>query len=210
MQTATQQPTMTLDERHLSEKGWQTPFEMISLEDGSLWRIPAKTLRQIKRRHKVIAFELGDSSKLIKCTPIVIYILHFTSPVLVPKRTACPVCNTSSHHSQSVYCEGCWRKNAAHFHVDCITCLNLFTVECAEHKQQPRHYTGSTPMWRLNQRIKEHRSGQGAKFTKAARSQGIELHLAAVLPAPKGRLSESQFKSRKNAPKYCPTCRAHS
>src|SRR5262245_3716280 len=56
----------------------------------------------------------------------------------------------------------------------------------------------------LERRAAEHLAGRGAKITKAAIAQGIEISLVCAWRAP---LSfEKQLKARKEAPRLCPIC----
>ena len=76
-----------------------------------------------------------------------------------------------------------------------------------------RHYTGSTTDDRLETRIREHQSGQGANLTAKAVQVGITLTLVRTWPG--GRETEARFKHRNDPARsgvkqgmtrYCPLC----
>jgi predicted GIY-YIG superfamily endonuclease len=69
-------------------------------------------------------------------------------------------------------------------------------------RAQAQHYSG----WfeDLEIRVAQHLAGEGAKITRAAVAQGIEISLVATWRAP---LSfEKYLKRRKDAPRLCPIC----
>jgi predicted GIY-YIG superfamily endonuclease len=66
-----------------------------------------------------------------------------------------------------------------------------------------QHYIGSTG--NIEQRLKEHRQGKGARLTQVASERGINFILAWVWEGDKKK--ERKLKNRKNAPKLCPFCR---
>lgn len=72
----------------------------------------------------------------------------------------------------------------------------------ANPRAQAQHYSG----WceDLDTRIAEHLAGQGAKITRAAVAQGIEISLVATWRAPLA--FEKYLKRRKDAPRLCPIC----
>lgn len=65
-----------------------------------------------------------------------------------------------------------------------------------------RHYLGWTND--LDQRIREHRQGKGARLTQVACERGITLTLAEVWQG--DRKLERQLKRLKNSPRLCPIC----
>lgn len=67
-----------------------------------------------------------------------------------------------------------------------------------------RHYLGSTPDERLEERLAEHKRGQGARLTQVVIKAGHELILVRVWPG--GREKERQLKRWKNSPRLCPLC----
>lgn len=76
-------------------------------------------------------------------------------------------------------------------------------------RAQAQHYTG----WaadpdgdgaELEHRIAEHLAGQGARITRAAVAQGIELTIVATWRAPLA--FEKTLKRRKDGPNICPVC----
>jgi hypothetical protein len=68
----------------------------------------------------------------------------------------------------------------------------------------PRHYIGHAIQGRLLARLIEHRTGNGAKFMRIARSQGITWHLARVWPG--GHDQERKIKKQGGASRFCPSC----
>lgn len=66
-----------------------------------------------------------------------------------------------------------------------------------------RHYLGTARD--LHERLRQHRTGRGAKITAACADRGIGMSLARVWRG--GRTLERRLKNRKNAPKLCPICR---
>jgi predicted GIY-YIG superfamily endonuclease len=74
------------------------------------------------------------------------------------------------------------------------------------HFSQPlahaRHYLGSTA--NLDQRLDEHRNGQGARLMEVICDAGIGFQLARTWTG--DRKLERKLKRRKNAPRLCPVC----
>lgn len=67
-----------------------------------------------------------------------------------------------------------------------------------------RHYCGSTPDKRLAKRLKEHRSGQGARLMQVIREAGIEWVIGRTIPG--GRERERQIKRTHRVSDYCLVC----
>lgn len=67
-----------------------------------------------------------------------------------------------------------------------------------------RHYLGSTPARRLQERLHEHRTGRGARLTAVAAELGIGFVLARTWRG--GRKLERQLKDQKMGPRLCPIC----
>jgi predicted GIY-YIG superfamily endonuclease len=65
-----------------------------------------------------------------------------------------------------------------------------------------RHYLGSTSD--LDQRLNEHRSGQGARLLEVITDLGISFELARTWEG--DRKPERRLKNRHNAPRLCPIC----
>ncbi|MEW6770040.1 MAG: endonuclease [Bacillota bacterium] len=69
-----------------------------------------------------------------------------------------------------------------------------------------RHYLGFVNgAESLEQRLKRHRRGDGAKLVKAVVQAGIGFELARVWPDGDRHL-ERQLKNRKESPRLCPIC----
>lgn len=69
-----------------------------------------------------------------------------------------------------------------------------------------RHYLGYADDGRVETRLREHRTGQGARITAAASARGIELTVVRVWVGAT-RHDERRLKRRKEAPRMCPLCR---
>ena len=69
----------------------------------------------------------------------------------------------------------------------------------AKSRGQARYYIGYCDDGKLEQRISEHRSGTGAKITRAAVRNGIGFRVVITLPG--DRAEERRLKKRKNTPK---------
>jgi predicted GIY-YIG superfamily endonuclease len=63
-----------------------------------------------------------------------------------------------------------------------------------------RFYVGYCADNRVQQRFKQHLTGQGAHITRAAVQRGIQLRIIATLPG--FREEERRIKARKNTPRY--------
>ena len=65
-----------------------------------------------------------------------------------------------------------------------------------------QHYLGFAKD--VKGRLEVHRSGQGAKLTKAVVEAGIDWQLVRLWDG--GRKVERQLKNQKNSPRLCPLC----
>lgn len=77
------------------------------------------------------------------------------------------------------------------------------------HLEQPlahaRHYIGMVASnASLDRRLREHRTGRGARILDACNRQGIAYRVVRTMAG--GRPMERRLKSRKNGPKLCPVC----
>lgn len=66
-----------------------------------------------------------------------------------------------------------------------------------------RHYIGSTPPGRLQQRVREHQTGRGANICRVAVERGIGLVLAATMI---GTRSDERRAKASHGPRLCPLC----
>lgn len=82
-----------------------------------------------------------------------------------------------------------------------MTCYLLHFDRKLSHAQ---HYLGYADR-KLENRIKQHRTGKGASLTRAAVEAGITLNLVRTWEGG-DRTLERQLKRRKNSPKLCPIC----
>lgn len=67
-----------------------------------------------------------------------------------------------------------------------------------------QHYIGTSG--NLPRRLKDHGTKAGARLLEVARQMGIGWTLARTWEG--GRETEKRLKARKNAPKFCPICKA--
>lgn len=65
-----------------------------------------------------------------------------------------------------------------------------------------RHYLGFC--YNLENRIEQHRKGQGSRFTQVANERGIKWELVRIWEG--GRNEERKLKNQRNAPRLCPIC----
>lgn len=72
----------------------------------------------------------------------------------------------------------------------------------SNHKCQ--HYLGFTKHKDTAKRLKEHKSGNGARLTQVANERGIDYTIVYTWNG--GRELERKLKNRKNSPKLCPVC----
>lgn len=70
-----------------------------------------------------------------------------------------------------------------------------------------RHYLGYAD--NLEERLKRHANGTGARMLAVARERGIGWQVARVWPDA-GKDVERRLKRRKEAPRLCPLCRARN
>ncbi len=67
-----------------------------------------------------------------------------------------------------------------------------------------RHYLGSTID--IDERLRQHRKGQGSRLCEVAKERGISFQLAELFIDADYRQLERTFKRRRNHPKLCPIC----
>ena len=80
-----------------------------------------------------------------------------------------------------------------------VAYLLHFSEKIADHAG---HYLGSAED--LDQRLREHARGQGARLTQVCLERGISWELVRTWPG--GRLQERTLKRRHNGRKLCPVC----
>ncbi|WP_017654853.1 GIY-YIG nuclease family protein [Fortiea contorta] len=68
-----------------------------------------------------------------------------------------------------------------------------------------QHYLGFTKD--LDERIREHRKGKGARLTQVATQRGISFKVAEVWKG--DRCLEKQLKRQKNSRRFCPICHSN-
>ena len=72
-----------------------------------------------------------------------------------------------------------------------------FSGKLGNEKHQAEFYIGYCEEGRVNERLAEHRNGQGAAITRAAVERGFELTIVLTLPG--DRKTERRLKNRNNA-----------
>ena len=78
----------------------------------------------------------------------------------------------------------------------------LYLIHFSKKLAHAQHYVGATT--NLDQRLRQHASGQGAKILAACKAKGITWEVVRVW---KGLWQiERKLKSLKNAAHYCPRC----
>jgi len=77
------------------------------------------------------------------------------------------------------------------------------------HLDQPyhhaRHYIGFVIDGDVDRRLREHRSGNGAKMLRAVNQAGIKYQIVRSVPGT--RSDERAIKNQKKSASYCPICR---
>jgi len=80
-----------------------------------------------------------------------------------------------------------------------------FAEPLGNDRHRAQHYLGYTDDERgIEQRLHEHRSGQGARITAACNQRGITYDVARIIPGDRTR--ERQIKNGKNLGRFCPIC----
>ncbi len=84
----------------------------------------------------------------------------------------------------------------------------LYLLHFSPPLKHARHYLGFVKDGaKLEERLSDHRRGFGAKITRACVVAGIDMILSRVWKNG-SRTMERQLKRRKEAPTFCPICRA--
>lgn len=73
-------------------------------------------------------------------------------------------------------------------------------------RHQASHYLGYSPDRHLDQRIADHRAGQGARITQVAVERGITLTVVRTWPG-LSRTDERRMKNQHHHARLCPVCR---
>ena len=79
-----------------------------------------------------------------------------------------------------------------------------YRAKTGKRMKEAGHYIGFT--WNLQERIKEHASGQGARLLEVISEDGIGFSVARVWEGGDRKL-ERRLKRRKKARLICPCCR---
>lgn len=80
----------------------------------------------------------------------------------------------------------------------------IYILHFDEPYYHARHYVGFCEEGNLDQRLSQHRGGQGSPLMLAVESAGIRWSVA--LTAPGGRDFERTIKRAKKTSRYCPLC----
>ncbi len=80
--------------------------------------------------------------------------------------------------------------------------MPVYLLHFDEPYHHARHYLGSAND--LNERLRQHEAGTGARLTQVIREHEIGFTLARTWDG--GRDEERKLKRRHNSPKLCPIC----
>lgn len=80
--------------------------------------------------------------------------------------------------------------------------MPVYLLHFNEPYHHARHYLGSADD--LNERLRQHEAGTGARLTQVIREHEIGFTLARTWDG--GRSEERKLKRRHNSPKLCPLC----
>jgi predicted GIY-YIG superfamily endonuclease len=80
--------------------------------------------------------------------------------------------------------------------------MPVYLLHFNEPYHHARHYLGSADD--LDERIRQHQAGTGARLTQVIREHDIGFTLARTWEG--GRNEERKLKRRHNSPKLCPLC----
>ena len=82
--------------------------------------------------------------------------------------------------------------------------MTVYLLHFSQPFHHARHYLGSTDD--LDNRLQEHRTGQGARLTQVIHNAGISFILARTWEG--GRDLERKLKRWHKSPDLCPICKA--
>ncbi|PHN06150.1 hypothetical protein [Flavilitoribacter nigricans] len=80
----------------------------------------------------------------------------------------------------------------------------IYIIHFDEPLAHARHYVGYYKRGNLKKRLKEHRSGRGARILQVCNERGISYRVVRLMPGDRNR--ERQIKNAKCTPRYCPEC----
>lgn len=81
----------------------------------------------------------------------------------------------------------------------------LYLIHFERKLAHAQHYLGSVMDHNhLDKRLREHRTGRGAKLLDALNKRGIPYRVVRTMNG--GRIKERRLKNRKNGPRLCPIC----
>ena len=83
-----------------------------------------------------------------------------------------------------------------------------FVTPLGNDKQAAKYYVGWALQGEAERRLNEHKAGLGARITRAAAAQGIEMRLVAVMPGTP--VTEREIKNRANTPKLVAQLRSQN
>jgi len=80
--------------------------------------------------------------------------------------------------------------------------MTIYLIHLTPQYKHARHYLGIAD--NLTVRLRDHRSGHGARLTQVAVQHGCALELVRTWDGTRG--DERRLKKQKNAPRLCPLC----
>jgi predicted GIY-YIG superfamily endonuclease len=82
----------------------------------------------------------------------------------------------------------------------------VYLLHFSQPYRHARHYVGFTK--NLNARLEAHSKGNGARLLEVITQAGLSFQLARTWKGT--RKTERALKNQKNAPRFCPLCKAHN
>lgn len=83
--------------------------------------------------------------------------------------------------------------------------MTIYVLHFSEPIEHARHYIGWTGKDDVQERLKSHMNGAGARIMRAVARRGIKVELALVIPGADLNF-ERQIKNRGGAGRWCPLC----
>lgn len=86
--------------------------------------------------------------------------------------------------------------------------MPVYLIHFEKPFRHARHYIGFVEHARnLNRRLEHHRAGRGSRLLRAVAQAGISFEIVRIW-AEGDRSFERKLKNRKEAPTFCPVCKA--
>lgn len=89
---------------------------------------------------------------------------------------------------------------------------HVYLIHLDRPLKHARHYVGFCAAECPEDRLKRHKSGNGARMLRAANLVGIDYHIIRTwdnLTIHQARQLECRLKRQHNAPRLCPVCNKH-